>query len=107
MKRIERTARASADIDTAVDRYLEIAGPDVARRFLAEYDSALAHITRHPGTGSPRYARMGEGTPLRHWMLKRFPHSVFYVAREKTILIVRVLQQASDIGTRLLDPDLD
>jgi toxin ParE1/3/4 len=101
VKRVERRVRASDDIDEAVAHYIEVASADVAERFLLEYEGAVEHIARHPGTGSRRYVQVLDGAELRFWTLNRFPYAVFYVERADVIGVVRVLHQASDIPAQL------
>jgi toxin ParE1/3/4 len=95
------SARATTDIDKATDYYLNEASPDVALQFIEAYDQALAHISRFPGTGSPKYAQEGAALTFRFWGLSRFPYAVFYIERPERIELARVLHQASDIPEHL------
>jgi toxin ParE1/3/4 len=96
--------RAGRDIDEAIDHY-RTAGFAVARGFVDDLESAFRHISRHPATGSPRYAHELDLPGLRSWRLARYPYLVFYVEREDHVDVWRVLHAASDIPAWMQDPD--
>ena len=52
MKRLTRRAQATDDLEIALDYYFDAVNLDLAERFKDEVDEAMAHISRHPGTGS-------------------------------------------------------
>lgn len=95
--RIQLRARAVADAEEAVDWYLLEAGPDVAMRFVTALETAYAHIAKHPGTGSPRWAHELDLPGLRGWALTGFPHIVFYTQLADRVEVWRVLHSARDI----------
>ena len=101
MKPCKPTTGAEADVDHAVVHYMEEATIDIAANFIADYDNALVHIGRFPGTGSPRYADTADYLGLRFWGLDRYPYAVFYIERDTFIEIVRVLHQSSVIPAHL------
>lgn len=101
MKPCQPSAQAEADIDTAVDWYLQEAALETAPGFVHAYSAAFDHIARHPGTGSRGHGALVGKPDLRCWLLDRFPFSVFYVERSTHIEIIRVLHQASDIPAHL------
>jgi hypothetical protein len=47
--------------------------------FIDSLEQAYTHISRHPATGSPRYAHELNLPGLRYWPLTRYPNPVFYV----------------------------
>lgn len=102
MTSVVLTRQASADLEQAFAHYFDAVDLALAERFRDAADAALAHIARHPGTGSPRYARGGELAGLRFWTLNDFPFAVFYLAGPQRIDVLRVLHQASDIPHHLL-----
>ena len=101
MKRIERRARATQDLEDAFGYYIDFTEVSIAERFMAEVERAFRHISQHPGTGSARYSSLPNGDQLRFWTLNKFPYAVFYLERLDYIEIVRVLHQASDIPSHL------
>ena len=101
MKRLTRRAQATQDLEIAFDYYFQAVNFDLAERFRDEVDDAMAHIARHPGTGSRRYSAGLAGGDLRFWTLNKFPYSIFYFEREDHIEIIRVLHQASNIPAYL------
>jgi toxin ParE1/3/4 len=88
---------ALQDIEEAIHHYLEIDAANAAIGFIDELERALAHISRHPGTGSPRYAHELNLPGLQSWPLTRYPHLVFYVERPDHIDVWRVLHGQRDI----------
>jgi toxin ParE1/3/4 len=68
---------ALQDIDEVIHHYLEIDAASAAIGFIDELELALAHISRHPGTGSPRYAHELNLPGLQSWPLTRYTHLVF------------------------------
>lgn len=97
--------QASRDIDEAIAYYLgEDAGP-AALGFIDALEQAYSHISRHPATGSPRYAHELNLPGLRCWALARYPHRVFYVERSDHVDVWRVLHGQRDIPAWMHEPD--
>ena len=101
MNPIVLSEQAADDLEQAFAYYFDASELALAERFRDEVDAALKHIARHPGTGSPRYARIGNAVGLRFWTLNHFPYAVFYLAGPQRIDVVRVLHQASDLARHL------
>lgn len=89
--------QANRDIDDAIAYYLREGAESAALSFIDELESAYIHISRHPGTGSTRYASELDLPGLRFWPLTRFPHLVFYFERSDCIDVWRVLHGQRDI----------
>jgi toxin ParE1/3/4 len=94
---------AETDIDRAFSYYLTEAGADTALGFLDEVETALSHLEKNPGTGSPRYGELCEVPGLRLWLVKRFPYAVLYVEQAAHLDVLRVLHQHADIPAQLAD----
>ncbi len=90
-------AVAAADIDSAIAFHRENAGPDVAVRFVDEFENAISLLIRHPLTGSLRFAYEFEIPELRSWSLKKFPYTIFYLPNDEHLDIWRVLHARRDI----------
>ena len=88
---------ANRDADDAIAHYLREAGGEVALGFVDALERAYRHISRHPASGSSRYAVELNLPGLRSWPLERFPHIVFYVETKECIDVWRVLHSARDI----------
>ena len=88
---------ADRDVDAALDYYLIEAAEQAALGFVDTLESAYAHISHHPATGSPRYAHELNLPGLRYWPLTRYPYHVFYVEQENHIDLWRVLHGKRDI----------
>lgn len=88
---------ANRDVDEAVAYYLREASAAVALGFVQTLERGYRHISRHPASGSSRFA-VELGLPgLRSWPLGRFPHLVFYLEVKDCIDVWRVLHSARDI----------
>jgi toxin ParE1/3/4 len=70
-------------------------------------EQAFALLSRHPGSGSPRYAHESNLPGLRFWRLPRFAHLVFYVERDDHVDVWRVLHGERDMAAWLQEPDTD
>ena len=107
MTRLVLFARAADDLEQAFDYYFDAANLQLAERFRDAVGEALAHIERHPSTGSTRHSVSDATPPLRFWTLNKFPYAVFYFAHlqhaDPHTNIVRVLHLASDIAQHLQD----
>ena len=96
-KPVELRRGAQRDIDEAVDFYLAQEAHDAARGFVDEIERALEHLSRHPQSGSPRYAQELGLTGLRHWLVSGYPFLIFYQDRGERIDVWRVLHGERDI----------
>ncbi|RQP24549.1 type II toxin-antitoxin system RelE/ParE family toxin [Piscinibacter terrae] len=101
MKRTLLREAAERDVERGFSHYLEEAGADIALAFIEEIDTALEHIERHPGTGSPRYGELFDFPGLRCWLVSRFPYALFYVEHDEYLDVIRVLHQQSEIPAQL------
>ncbi|MBL8439249.1 MAG: type II toxin-antitoxin system RelE/ParE family toxin [Zoogloeaceae bacterium] len=89
--------QASRDVDEAIGYYLAEASESAALGFIDALEQAFAHISRHPATGSPRYAHELNLPGLRVWPLGRFPYLVFYMECSNHLDVWRVLHAQRDI----------
>lgn len=102
MKPAIRSARAEADIQAALEYYL-VEAPNVAERFIAALEKAVAQIERQPGIGSPRYGHELGIPMLRHWSRSRFPYALFYIEHDDHLDLIRVVHMSRDIPSSLRD----
>lgn len=96
---------ARRDIDDAINRYLTEGGTDVALSFIDSVEQAFNHLSRNPGTGSPRYGYELDLPDLRFWPLRKYPFLVFYVERADHVDVWRVLHTARDIPAWIQQSD--
>jgi toxin ParE1/3/4 len=99
-------ALARADVDAAIAWYIDQEAEAAAQGFVDALEQAFTHVSRHPATGSSRYAHALDLPGLRHWGLKKYPYLVFYVERPDHIDVWRVLHAARDIPAWMNEPDL-
>lgn len=97
---------ACRDVDEAIEYYLDEGADDAALGFVDALEQAYTHISRHPGTGSPRYAHELNLPGLRSWPLTRYPYLVFYVDRTDHIDVWRVLHGQRDIPVWMQEPEV-
>ena len=97
--------QANRDIDEAIAYYLNEGSEPAALGFIDALQQAYTHISRHPASGSTRYAHELDLPGLRSWLIKRYPHLVFYVEREDRIDVWRVLHGHRDIPAWMHEPD--
>ena len=104
-KAVRLRRRAADDVEAAIGRYLDDAGPEIAGRFIDAVERGLQQIGRHPHSGSLRFAYELDLPELRVWPLARFPYLVFYVERQHEIDVWRVLHSRRDLPLTLADND--
>jgi len=90
-------AQANRDVDEALAYYLGEHAELAALGFVDALEQAYTHISRHPATGSPRYAHALNLPGLRFWPLTRYPYLVFYFEHDTYIDVWRVLHGQRDI----------
>lgn len=98
--------QANRDVDDAIAYYLGERALQAALGFIDALEQAYAHIGRHPGTGSPRYAHELNLPGLRTWSLTGYTHLVFYIEQPDRIDIWRVLHEQRDIAVWMQDADI-
>ncbi len=97
--------QAQQDVEDALAYYMVEDAEVAAFGFIDALEQAYAHISRHPATGSPRYAHQLNLPGLRSWPLTHYPYLVFYVERSDHVDVWRVLQARRDIPALMLDPE--
>ena len=105
LKPVVPRKRAESDIDNAFSFYLKESGADIAVAFVNALEQAVAHISRQPSAGSPRYAHELDLPSLRTWPLKNFPYLIFYMELPTHIDVWRILHSHTDIPEWMNDPD--
>lgn len=97
--------QAQRDVDDAITYYLSEGGDRAALGLVDVLEHAYTHISRHPATGSPRYAHELNLPGLRCWPLTRYPYLVFYVERADRIDVWRVLHAKRHIPAWMGESD--
>jgi toxin ParE1/3/4 len=105
VKTVVLREQAERDVDEAIAYYVDEDSEQAALGFIDALQQAYAHIARHPGTGSPRYAHELNLPGLRCWPLTRYPYLVFYVERPDQIDVWRVLHCQLDIPAWMQEPE--
>ena len=89
--------QANRDVDAIVEYYLSEGAARAALGFIDALEQTYAHISRHPATGSPRYAHELNLPGLRFRPLPRYPQLVFYIEHGVQVDVWRVLNGSNDI----------
>lgn len=97
--------RALQDVEEVLAYYVQEDAESAAMGFVDALAEAYQHISRHPATGSPRYAHELSLPGLRVWQLSKYPHLVFYMERPDHIDVWRVLHGQRDIPAWMQGPD--
>lgn len=91
--------QAVADLEQAIDYYLEHAGPDVAARLIDDLEHAFRLLAENPNIGHRRDDLTSE--PIRFWRVHAY--LIAYQAESSPVAIGRILHTARD-ARALLDP---
>ncbi len=102
-KPIVRSQAATSDTQNAARHYRTTASAQRAQEFIDALEEAYLHISRLPGSGSPRYGHVLDVPNLRTWPVSGYPYLVLYAEREQSIDIYRVLHTARDIPATMTD----
>ncbi len=105
---------ARTDIREQIEYYLELDLPQVADRFQLAVDASVRAALQRPNAGSPRsHFHNPALSGLRTRSVRGFDQfRVYYLVRQETVMIIRVLHGKMDIGAILEkqtidDPDAD
>ena len=95
---------AKRDVDEAIEHYLSEDAAEAALGFIDALERAYTHISRHPSSGSPRYALELNLPGLRSWPLTRYPYLLFYIEQPDHVDVWRVLHSHRDIPAWMAEP---
>lgn len=104
-KPVRARETAHRDAEAAVDYYSREAGLAVALDFIDALQAAYGFISDRPSAGSPRYSFELAIPGLRSRRLKGFPYLVFYVERDDSVDVWRLLHARSDIPVWMREPE--
>ncbi len=96
---------ATLDLESASNHYVAEADVATAIRFVNAVEATAQRIGRNPRLGSLRFAYELSLADLRAMSVGKFPYLVFYVERESSIDVWRILHASRDIPTGLREPD--
>jgi toxin ParE1/3/4 len=97
MKPIRITPKADNDIDKCC-AWIRKDNPIAALRFLDAVELTCSNLSQMPGIGSRRYAEISPMRGVRMIGIKGFEnYLLFYLEREASVDIIRLLHGARDI----------
>ena len=94
---------ARRDAADAAWHYATQAGLSAGERFLVAVEKGIGHVSRHPASGSSRYAIALRIGGLRFWPLDGYPYLIFYIELPTHIDIWRVLHAQRDIPDGIVE----
>lgn len=78
---------------------LNMDAPDAAARFVEAVDRTILELSRRPSIGAPQKFKSPRLAGLRRWPVDGFKIiGIYYLLREDTLRIVRILHGKRDIG---------
>jgi toxin ParE1/3/4 len=100
---------ARTDIREQIEYYLELDLPRVADRFQLAVSGSISAVMKHPSAGSPRQRCNNPALAgLRAWAVKGFDQfHIYYLVRENTVMVARVLHDKRHIGAILEEQTID
>ena len=96
---------ATLDLESASGYYAAEASAAAAIRFVDAVEAAARRIGRNPRLGSLRFAYELTVPDLRVVAVGRFPYLLFYLERETSVDVWRLLHTSRDIPVSLQDPN--
>ncbi|WP_146517046.1 type II toxin-antitoxin system RelE/ParE family toxin [Rubripirellula amarantea] len=101
LKPIFRRPKAAEDVEQHA-MYIADGSIDAALRFLERTEQTIKGLALFPASGAPFPSRVPELEGLRTKLVKDFPsHVVFYIEREETIEVIRVLRGGQEMSIEL------
>ncbi|GAB5403104.1 MAG: hypothetical protein Aurels2KO_13350 [Aureliella sp.] len=100
-KPITRRPKAVEDVESHA-MYIADGSIDAALRFLERVEQTIKGLAIFPASGGPFKASVPELAGMRTRLVKDFPnHVVFYVERDDSIEVIRVLRGGQDMGVEI------
>ena len=96
---------ATVDLESASNFYVAEADVATSTRFVDAVEATVQRIGRNPRLGSLRFAYELSVPDLRVMAVGKFPYLVFYLERETSVDVWRLLHSSRDIPTSLQEPD--
>ena len=101
MKSITRRPKAAEDVE-AHAMYIAEGSIDAALRFLERAEQTIRGLSMFPESGGQFPTSVPELARMRTRLVKGFPnHVVFYIEREDSIEVVRVLRGGQDMDVEI------
>ena len=96
---------ATFDLESATGYYGAEADVATAIRFVDAVEATARRIGRNPQLGSLRFAYELAVPDLRVMSVGKFPYLLFYLERETSVDVWRLLHTSRDIPASLREPD--
>ncbi len=104
-KPVQFRDQATFDLEAASGYYVTEADVATAVRFVDAVEATVHRIGRNPRLGSLRFAYELAVPDLRVMAAGKFPYLLFYLERESSVDIWRLLHTSRDIPASLQEPD--
>ena len=96
---------ATIDLESASGYYVAEADVATAIRFVDAVEAVAKRIGRNPRLGSLRFAYELSAPDLWVVSVGKFPYLLFYLERETSVDVWRLLHTSRDIPASLQEPD--
>lgn len=96
---------ATVDLESASSYYVAEADVATAIRFVDAVEATAQRISRNPRLGSLRFAYELSVPDLRIVSVGKFQYLLFYLERETSVDVWRLLHASRDIPASLREPD--
>ena len=96
---------ATLDLESAAGYYLAEVDAATVIRFVDAVEATARRIGRNPRLGSLRFAYELSVPDLRVMSVGKFPYLLFYLERESSVDVWRLLHTSRDIPASLQEPD--
>ncbi len=96
---------ATFDLESASGYYVADADAATAIRFVDAVEATTRRIGRNPRLGSLRFAYELAVPDLRVMSVGKLPYLLFYLERETSVDVWRLLHASRDIPASLREPD--
>jgi plasmid stabilization system protein ParE len=101
LKPVTHRPKAADDVESHA-MYIAYGSIDAALRFLERAEQTIKGLALFPQSGAPFATGVPDLEGIRTKLVKDFPnHVVFYVEREDSIEVVRVLRGGQDMGVEV------
>jgi plasmid stabilization system protein ParE len=98
MLTVKRSALFKRHLTDFVQGYMELAGAEVANRFIDALEKSICFIANHPDACTPYEVN---GLHFRKWNISGFPHAIYFRVQNKTVIMEAVYAHRMDRACRL------
>lgn len=95
---VKRSALFKRQLIDFVQGYMDLAGAEVATRFIDGLEKSIQFIANHPDACLPYEFH---GLHFRKWNISGFPHAIYFRVEGQTVIMEAVYAHRMDRSSRL------